>query len=152
MKSVQLTPAQQHPNSDSQQLGSIAWPTAAPFLNMILWQNNRFLHRYNHIYIWINQMHWALTLQFNPFTVTACKMSGLKSAHIHACIQYIWQSYNKSAFNIQHFDRNLFACSCEGGEGGGSLNDFKFGTSIGCFPSDGGASMAVEGLRVKAMM
>ena len=35
---------------------------------------------------------------------------------------------------------------------GKSLNDFKFGTSNGCFPSDGAASMAVEGLRVKAMV
>ena len=26
---------------------------------------------------------------FNPFTAPACKMSGLKSAHIHACKQCI---------------------------------------------------------------
>ena len=34
-----------------------------------------------------------------------------------------------------------------GGEGGlKSLNDFKFGTSVGRFPSDGAASRAVKGL------
>ena len=27
------------------------------------------------------------------------------------------------------------------------FNDFKFGTFIGCFPNDGGASMAVKGLK-----
>ena len=30
--------------------------------------------------------------------------------------------------------------------GGGDLNDFKFGTVVGCFPSDGAARMAVKGL------
>ena len=33
-----------------------------------------------------------------------------------------------------------------GGGGGGGLNDFKFGTFTGHFPSDGVASMAVKGL------
>ena len=28
-----------------------------------------------------------------------------------------------------------------------SLNDFKFGTFTGCFPSDGAASMGVNGLK-----
>ena len=34
------------------------------------------------------------------------------------------------------------------GEGGGEIkvNGFKFSTFIGCFPSDGAASMAVKGL------
>ena len=27
---------------------------------------------------------------FNPFTAPACKISGLKSAHMHATEQYIW--------------------------------------------------------------
>ena len=53
---------------------------------------------------------------FNPFTAPACKISRLKSAHIHACKQYIWWSYTKSTFNTVHFDRNLFPCSYEGGE------------------------------------
>ena len=34
-----------------------------------------------------------------------------------------------------------------GGGGGGSLNGFKFGTSVGRFPSDGAANMAVKGLK-----
>ena len=39
-------------------------------------------------------------------------------------------------------------CVCWGG--GGSLNDFKFGTFIGRFPSDCLASMAVKGLILPA--
>ena len=50
----------------------------------------------------------------NPFTAPACKISRQKSAHIHACKQYIWWSYNKSTFNTVQFHRNLFTCSCEG--------------------------------------
>ena len=37
-----------------------------------------------------------------------------------------------------------------GGGGGGGLNDFKFGTVIGRFPSDGAASMAVKGLKTSS--
>ena len=47
----------------------------------------------------------------NPFSATACKISGLKSAHIHPCRQYIWWSYNKPIFNAVHFDRNRFTVS-----------------------------------------
>ena len=36
-------------------------------------------------------------------------------------------------------------CSCEEG---GSLNDFKFGTSVGRFTNDGAASRAVKGLNL----
>ena len=43
----------------------------------------------------------------NPFTATACKISGLKNAHIHATRQYIWWSYNKSAVNTVPFDSAL---------------------------------------------
>ena len=57
-----------------------------------------------------------------------------------------------------NFDRSAFTCSSEwgvgedgwgwgGGGGGGRLNDFKFGTFIGRFPSDGSASRAVKGLK-----
>ena len=52
----------------------------------------------------------------NPFTATACKISGLKSAHIHSSRQYIWWSCNKSTFNTVQFDRNHLACSGEGGK------------------------------------
>ena len=47
----------------------------------------------------------------NYFTATACKISGLKSAHIHACRQCIWWSYNKSTFITVHFDSNPFTYS-----------------------------------------
>ena len=36
--------------------------------------------------------------------------------------------------------------SCARAERAKSLNDFKFGTAIGRFPSDGAVSMAVKGL------
>ena len=51
-----------------------------------------------------------------PSLATACKISGLKSAHIHRCKQYIWWSCNKSTVNTVHFDRNTIRCSCEGGK------------------------------------
>ena len=51
-------------------------------------------------------------------------------------------------FNTVHFGRNPFTCSCKGrGGGGGGLNDFKFGTVTGHFPSYGVASMAVKRLK-----
>ena len=52
----------------------------------------------------------------NPFTASACKISGLKGTYIHACKQSIWWYYNKSTFNTVHFDRNPFMCSSEGGK------------------------------------
>ena len=50
----------------------------------------------------------------NPFTATACKISGLKRAHIHSCKQYSWWSCNKSTFSTVLFDRSPFTCPCEG--------------------------------------
>ena len=44
-----------------------------------------------------------------------------------------------------HFDTSPFMYSCEGEKG---LNDFKFGTFIGCFKSDGAVNMAVKELTV----
>ena len=55
-------------------------------------------------------------LKFNPFTAPACKISGLKSAHIHACKQYVSWSCNKSTFSIVRFDRSPFTCSWKGGK------------------------------------
>ena len=80
----------------------------------------------------------------NPFTATACTISGLKSARTHASRQYIWWSYNKSTFNIEHFDRNPFHVLTWRGKK--SFNVFKFGTFMGRFPSDSAASVAVKGL------
>ena len=56
---------------------------------------------------------------FNPFTAPAYNISGLKSAVIHACKQYICWSYNKSTFSTVHFGRNPLTCYEEGGVGGG---------------------------------
>ena len=47
----------------------------------------------------------------NPFTASACKISGLKSAHIHSSRQYIWRSCSKSTFNT-----SPFTWSCEWGK------------------------------------
>ena len=49
----------------------------------------------------------------NPFTASACTLSGLKSAPIHAYKQYIWSSCKKSAVSTVHFDRSPLTCSCE---------------------------------------
>ena len=62
--------------------------------------------------------------------------------------------FRKSTFNNVHFDRNLFAHSCEGGWGGGEgegFNDFSFGTFIGCFESDGTVSTAEKVLSLKKL-
>ena len=75
--------------------------------------------------------------QFNPFAAAACKISGLKGAHMHSCKWYIWWSCNKSTFSSVHFGASPFTRSCERG---------KFGTFISGFPSDGVANMAVKGL------
>ena len=53
---------------------------------------------------WHQQEHQGF---INPFTSPACKISRLKSAHIHASKQYIWWSYNKSTLNTVHFDSFL---------------------------------------------
>ena len=78
---------------------------------------------------------------FNPFTAPACKISGLKIALIRACKQYIRCSYNKSTFNAAHFDKVLSRAHAKEEK---SLSDFKFGTFIGHFQSDGTSSMAVQ--------
>ena len=78
----------------------------------------------------------------NPFTVPVLKISGLKSAHIHPCKQYIGWSCKKSTFITVHFDRNPFTSSRVGEE----AVVVSFGTFIGRFLSDGAASMAVKGL------
>ena len=88
----------------------------------------------------------CLQLGVNPFTAPGRKISGLKSAHIHSCKQYIGWSYNKSTFSVVHFDRaQVKGCVCGGG-GGGGLDYFKFGTFICRFLSYGAASTAVKWL------
>ena len=51
----------------------------------------------------------------DPFTVPSCQFFWLKNAHvyyysIHTYKQIIFWAYNKSTFNVVHFDENLFAC------------------------------------------
>ena len=79
----------------------------------------------------------------NPITASACNISGLRIAPTRAWKWYISWSYNNSTFSTVHLNKSPFTCSCE------SLNDFKFGTFIGHFPSDMLASMAVKGLKRK---
>ena len=64
------------------------------------------LHMQGHC-IWIHFPVLLFVADINPFTAPACKTSGLKSAHIHASIQYIWWPCNKSALNTVNFDRIL---------------------------------------------
>ena len=111
----------------------------------------------------------------NPFTATACKISGLESAHIHASKQYSWLSCNKSTFNSVHSvvpgwkvhtytppnsiadcpATNLLSIECIVWKsiyvlirrGKTSLHGFQFVTFTGRFPTDQAASVAVKGLR-----
>ena len=54
--------------------------------------------------------------------------------------------FDGSTFNTSHTYANLSTCSCEGEKKRKSLNDFKFGTCIGRFPSDVAARMAMKRL------
>ena len=57
-------------------------------------------------------------LSVNPFTAPACIISGMKSAHIHACKQYsvLDGPVTHFTFNTVYFYVNLFTCSCVGGK------------------------------------
>ena len=48
----------------------------------------------------------------NPCTAPDCIVSGLKDAR-STCKQYIFRSYNPSAFKAMRFDNNSFICQCE---------------------------------------
>ena len=66
----------------------------------------------------------VIEIHINPFTAPACTFSGLKSAHIHACKQYILIRYNKDMLSIVvHFDRSPFTCSKGWGGGGGGSGE-----------------------------
>ena len=56
-------------------------------------------------------------------------LSGLKSAQIHSCKQYVW-SYNKSVFNTVHFNRNPVSCSCGGPGGSKAFGTFNWSFSF----------------------
>ena len=96
----------------------------------------------------MTQRHWESDTHWNyldSFTTPACDISGLKSAHIHSCKQYIWWSYNKSAFNAAHFNSNPFTSSYEGDKNAWLVSNLAL-TSDGRFPSDIAVNMAVKGL------
>ena len=87
----------------------------------------------------------------NLFNAPACKFSGLKSVHLHACKEHIWWSDDNSVFNFVHFDfffKLILLPLMRKGEKG--FNAFRFGTLIGGFRNDGAASMSVKGLRSTA--
>ena len=69
-------------------------------------------HEESHWYVFIVKHLWKVRTtsllcyeknpddsRINPFTATACKISRLKSAHIHPSKQYSWCSYSKSTVN-----------------------------------------------------
>ena len=93
----------------------------------------------------VNEPAIVIFCIFNPLTAPACKISGLKSAHIHARKQYICWSCDRSTFNTMHLGGSPFRCSRNRRRK--SLNDFKFGTFIARFPSDSAARMSVKGLK-----
>ena len=117
-------------------VGSKVWQTHTALtipLQSVTWQNDKIdvclcqnstmccthglAFRYQSVFFY--PLHTACLFCFNPFAAPACKISGLKMAHIHACKQYIWWSCNKSTFNTVHFGRNPLTCSWD--EGGKAL-------------------------------
>ena len=103
---------------------------------------------------WIMTKSLSSKVPFNPFTPPACKISRLKSAHRHACWQYIYIYFSfflygsiTNLLSVLHmlitFLSHAHVMKWK------SQNDFKFGTSIGHFSSDRAASMAVKGLWVR---
>ena len=79
----------------------------------------------------------------NPLTAPARKFSGLKSVHIHAANSTFDGPITILLSVLCILVEVLSRAQAKSGK---SLNDFKFGTSIGRFPSDGAASTAVKGL------
>ena len=53
-----------------------------------------------------------LSAILNPFTVPACKISGLKDAQTRLQTVYI-PVLQQSTFNAMCFDENLFTCQCK---------------------------------------
>ena len=93
---------------------------------------------------WVVQAVWNIV---NPFTAQASKLSRRERAHIHPC---------NSIYGgpVTHFLSMLCilveVLSAAHSKGEKSLNDFKFDTFIGRFPSDDAARMTVKGLSITA--
>ena len=88
---------------------------------------------------------------FHPLTPPLpqpCKISGLKSVHIHACRQYIFDGLITNLLSVLSISTELFSRVCvvlmQRVEQ--ILNDLKFGTFVGRFQNDEVASIAVKGL------
>ena len=90
-----------------------------------------------------NRKLFLYVLRLNPFTAQGCQI--LKCTHTRLQTIYLIALQQKCTFNTVHVDRNPFTYSYKEEK---SLNDFKFGTFIGRFPSDGAASIAVKELLV----
>ena len=77
------------------------------------WSSGLVLRTVNHSkqLEWVSlDQNWITSLTQLPLTPSLpqlVKFPGLKSAHIHACRQYIWWSCNKSTFRIEHFDTSF---------------------------------------------
>ena len=81
------------------------------------------------------QLGWAKKNVVNPFTDSACKISRLKSAHIHPCKQY--QLFDGPIKNLLSILRVLIEILSRAlAKGNKGLHDFKFETFIGRFKSD----------------
>ena len=68
----------------------------------------------NYLFMWGLWFNALFACVLNPLTAPSCKISGLKRAHIHACIQHIWWSYNEPTFNTVHFDKVLAGVHANG--------------------------------------
>ena len=76
---------------------------------------------------------------------TACTIFGAEKC-THTCLQTVYlMVLQTNLLSILSLLIEIF--SRAHAKGGTGLSDFKFGTFIGGFPSDGAASMAVKGLK-----
>ena len=82
----------------------------------------------------------------NLFTAPACKISGLKSAHIHARKKVYLMVLLQNLLSILWILVEFRLRDHVKGEKG--LSDFKFGTFVAYFQIDGAVSMAVKGLKL----
>ena len=70
----------------------------------------------------------------------------------YCCKQYMWSPYNKTVvselFILIEFRLRDHAKGKKRRRKQKQINDYKFGTFISGFPSDGAGSLAVKGLRL----
>ena len=78
------------------------------------------------LFVWSSFGGDGRSIHFNPLTVPARKFSGLKSAHIHACKQHIWQACRQTYFQYCA----LFVEVLSRAKKGQSLNPYKLSPDI----------------------